>query len=381
MTVLACVVFLFIYRGSYLLDDHFYQPIINGLPPKARAAYDAINSFRMPDPEDFKSLAAVWRERVEPFRRQQAIDLYALFGVSCILLAGTAYLFAMRLASPIERIAAGVRQLASGDLAVRISNERVWGLEAQSLVHDFNRLAESLVASQRTLRESNAAIAHELRTPLTVLRGRIQGMRDGVFGRSPAELDRLLLQIDALTRIVEDLRVLSLASASALTVHSAALDLATEAEAVLDVVAPDLDAMGMALERDLRPAPMLGDGSRLRQAILALVDNSRRYAESGGILRLETGLSGHQVFLRILDRGPGFPEGTDEQAFEPFWRAEASRSRAAGGSGLGLAVVKAIVDAHGGAVTIARNSPTGAKIELRFESDQASATLLLRRLT
>ena len=319
------MIFLFIRHGSYLLDDHFFQAIVAGLPQKARAAYDAVNHFQMPDMDGLRELNELWPERMRVFQRQADIDLDVLFAVSCLLLMGAAYLVAMRLASPIERIAEGSRRLAAGDLSVRIGSERLWGQEAQSLV-----------------------------------------------GHSPSDIGRLILQVDALTRIVEDLRVLSLAAASELSVHRAPVDLADQAESVLDVVAPDLAALGMGVERDLRPAPMSGDGQRLGQAILALIDNSRRYGASGGLLRVETGLREGQVFLRVIDLGPGFPPGTETLAFEPFWRSDASRSRAAGGSGLGLAVVQAIVSAHRGAVTIAANTPTGAVVELRFDAAHAS---------
>jgi methyl-accepting chemotaxis protein len=156
---------VFIYRGSYLLDDYYHQPIVRGLPPNARAAYDAVNQNRMPDSDGFKELLALWPERVAPFQRQQQSDLIALFGVTCILVLGTAYLVAAKLAAPIERVAVGVRRLAAGSLSARIGSERDWGREALSLVDDFNQLAASLAGAQRALREGNAAIAHELRTP------------------------------------------------------------------------------------------------------------------------------------------------------------------------------------------------------------------------
>jgi two-component system, OmpR family, sensor histidine kinase AdeS len=367
IVALACLTFVFIRQGSYALDDHFFNAVLADLPPRARAAYESINQFRMPDFEDLRELNRVWPKRIEAFQRQTEINLYLLFGVSCLLMAGAAYLVAVRLASPIEKIAEGARRLSAGELSVRIGNQGTWPREAQSLVEDFNQLASSLSASQRAFREANAAIAHELRTPLTILRGRLQGMRDGLFGRSPSDIDGLILQVDALTRIVEDLRVLSLSAASELSVHALPVDLADRAESLLDVLAPDLDGLGMRVERDLRPAPMAGDGQRLGQAILALVDNARRYGASGGVLRVETGLDGDEAFIRVIDHGPGFPPGTGDAAFEPFWRADPSRSRAAGGSGLGLAVVKAIVDAHHGSVRIAGNVPSGAMVELRFK--------------
>ena len=97
---LACVIFLFIRHGSYLLDDHFFQAIVAGLPQKARAAYDAVNHFQMPDMDGLRELNELWPERMRVFQRQADIDLDVLFAVSCLLLMGAAYLVAMRLASP-----------------------------------------------------------------------------------------------------------------------------------------------------------------------------------------------------------------------------------------------------------------------------------------
>jgi two-component system sensor histidine kinase AdeS len=144
------------------------------------------------------------------------------------------------------------------------------------------------------------------------------------------------------------------------------MELATEVESLLPVIEPDLHALGMRLELDLRPAPVHADPQRLRQMLICLLDNARRYASEGGVVRIETHASGSAGVLRVLDRGAGFPPGGAARAFERFWRSEASRSRQTGGSGLGLSVVRAIAEAHGGRAHAANRPDGGAVLEVRL---------------
>jgi two-component system sensor histidine kinase BaeS/two-component system sensor histidine kinase AdeS len=271
-----------------------------------------------------------------------------------------------RLARPLEQVAHAARRVAQGDLDARAEPVRDSSLELRQLVDDFNRMADSLAASRRELKESTAAIAHELRTPLTILRGRLQGIHDGVFASGPAEITALIQQVESLSRVVEDLRVVSLAGAASLALERRSVELATEVENLLPVIEPDLHALGMRLELDLRPAPVHADPQRLRQMLICLLDNARRYASEGGVVRIETHSAGDAGVLRVLDRGAGFPPGGAERAFERFWRSEASRSRQTGGSGLGLSVVRAIADAHGGQAHAANRPDGGALLEVRL---------------
>ena len=271
-----------------------------------------------------------------------------------------------RLALPMERVAHAARRVAQGDLDARAEPGRGSSLELRQLVDDFNRMADSLAASRRELKESTAAIAHELRTPLTILRGRLQGIHDGVFAIGSPEITALIQQVESLSQLVEDLRVVSLAGAASLALERRPVDLATEVENLLPVIEPDLNALGMRLELDLRPAPVHADPQRVRQMLICLLDNTRRYASEGGVVRIETHSADRAGVLRVLDRGAGFPPGGAERAFERFWRSEASRSRQTGGSGLGLSVVRAIADAHGGQAHAANRPDGGALLEVRL---------------
>ncbi len=227
-------------------------------------------------------------------------------------------------------------------------------------------MASSLERFQRQSVESSAAIAHELRTPLTILQGRLQGMVEGVFETKPRDLEGLIDQVESLSRIVSDLNIVSLAQAGRLSVHQEPVWLEESMASLLHTVMPDLEKAGLIVEADLRPANGFADASRVRQAALVLIENVKRHAAAGGSIRVETGVDDRQAFIRVLDRGPGINPDTVDRMFEPFWRSEASRSRATGGSGLGLSVVASIASAHGGSVSAAPRDGGGAVFELRL---------------
>jgi signal transduction histidine kinase len=358
--------FGFIYGGARMLDAWLTSRYLDSLPPAAQRAGRELEALRLPDPADLRVL----KEASEAGHAQG--QLYSDLGLAVltVLAACVALALAMgvgrRLALPVERVAQAARRVAQGDLDARAEPERGSSLELRQLVDEFNRMADNLAASRRELKESTAAIAHELRTPLTILRGRLQGILDGVFASGPAEVTALIQQVEALSRVVEDLRVVSLAGANSLALQLRPVELATEVETLLPVIEPDLQALGLQLELDLRPARVHADPQRLRQMLICLLDNARRYASEGGVVRIETRLEGGTGVLRVLDRGPGFPPGGAERAFERFWRSEASRSRQTGGSGLGLSVVRAIADAHGGQAHAANRPDGGAVLEVRL---------------
>ena len=283
-----------------------------------------------------------------------------------------------RFAAPVIAVADGAKKIAAGDFSHRIATPPRLTRELQGLVDGFNAQAEALERSERRMRFQTASIAHELRTPLTVLNGYIQGVLDGVFPRDDAHMRALLTQVNDLSRIIDDLRTVSLASTGALALEVADCDLAEETASVLLALAPSFTTAGMAVEADLSPAPVRADPARIRQMLRAVLDNARRYAADGGRLSVRTFVRDEECVLRVEDRGPGFP--ADHRAFEGFWRADLSRTRATGGSGLGLSVVKALADAHGGEVNISNRRNGGARIEMRFFARDEAVRLAVPRL-
>lgn len=277
-----------------------------------------------------------------------------------------------RVARPIEGVARAAEAIIAGDLTARAPTDNQLRGEPANLVRNFNRLAEGLEEAERELAGSASAIAHELRTPVTILRARLQAVRDGVFEFSDHEIDGLIGQADLMAALIEDMRLLSLASVRKLDLQISEVDLAEEASSVISTVAPALAEAGLLVEIDLRSSLALADRTRVRQILNALLDNARRYAADGGLVRIETRATPEEARLIVADRGPGVPQGQKaDLLFDRFWRGEPSRSRDTGGSGLGLAVVKALAEAQGGRAMAGNREGGGALFEVRFPAVKA----------
>lgn len=256
-----------------------------------------------------------------------------------------------RLITPLNSVAHSLREVAQGNLTARaLLDEQATGETAQ-LVRDFNVMAERLQSMTREREFWNAAIAHELRTPVTILRGRLQGLAEGVFDPSNELFEGLLRQVEGLNRLIEDLRVLSLRDSGHLDIQRARVRLADELSVVLMAFAEPLAAKGFHLHDELDANLLVEcDALRIRQALMALLENALRHADPGN-LRVRLQQVGDDCQLSVEDDGPGINSKLTSEIFEAFRRGDPSRSRKSGGSGLGLAVVKAIAEAHGGHAT------------------------------
>ncbi|MFB2532428.1 ATP-binding protein [Paracoccus sp. p4-l81] len=283
--------------------------------------------------------------------------------------AAVALIPARRLVATFGDLADTARRIGSGDLSARAAPPTIRIDEIERFRRDFNTMAAFVERADGERRDSSAAIAHELRTPLTVLSGRLQGMLDGVFPTDARSLAALLAQAQLLARIVDDLRLLTLADSGRLEMQLAPVDLAAPARDVKVAMAPLLQVDGLAVTAALSPARVDGDADRLRQAVQALMTNAARYG--GAEVRVETGQDDKTAWVSVMDRGQGLSAADAARAFDRFWRADPSRGRAGGGSGLGLSVVRAIAQAHGGQVTYADRPGGGAIFTLRLPRDHA----------
>lgn len=262
-----------------------------------------------------------------------------------LLALAIALWLARRIVRPLEAVGHAARQIAHGDLATRVAaGPEVQGETAQ-LIADFNAMADRLQGMAADVSLWNAQIAHELRTPLTILQGRLQGAKDGVFPLDAALIDGLLKQTAGLVRLVEDLRSVSLGDSGRLDLILAEVDLTSEITEMAPTLRSLLEPAGFSLALDLAPGTVLADAARVRQAILALVDNARRHAEPGAVT-IGLTFSPDNATITIADEGPGLPAGMEQAAFRQFVRGD----RSSGGTGLGLAIVRAIAHAHRGDV-------------------------------
>ncbi len=312
----------------------------------------------------------------DPDNYMPTLPEWLYMGISTIIAVIIAMVAAGRLSrrilAPLNAVAASLRRVAGGDLSARAAvDDRPIG-EASQLVEDFNSMAERLQHMEQERGFWNAAIAHELRTPVTILRGRLQGFTDGVFVPDQAQFRSLLTHVEGLGRLIEDLRMVALAGSGHLELHLLETALADDIATVIALAGPALQAAGFSIEVATESDTMLCDPMRMRQALLALLENARRHATPGR-LRIGAAVADGMCVLRVEDEGPGIAPELALHVFEAFQRGEQSRSRESGGTGLGLAVVGAIAKAHGGQATCRPSNMGGTLFELRWPAHDVHA--------
>ncbi|MFI8998545.1 sensor histidine kinase [Streptomyces sp. NPDC053542] len=271
-------------------------------------------------------------------------------GVALAAILG-ALLLSRAVLRPIRALTLAARGLGAGELGQRVP---VSGRdEIAELGRAFNRMADSLQAGEERQRRLTGDIAHELRTPLANLRGYLEALQDGVVEPTPELLASLHEEAMLQQRIVDDLQDLALAEAGALTYHRADVELRELLETCRTAHRAQAESAGVTLEV---AAPertyTVADADRLRQVVGNLVGNAIRATAPGGTVTLA--LSSHDglAVLQVRDTGTGIPEKDLPHLFDRFWRADAARGRATGGSGLGLSIARQIVRDHRGTIEV-----------------------------
>ncbi len=288
-----------------------------------------------------------------------------LGGLTAVVVAAVTGLWlAGRLAAPLAELRRAARAIASGRLDQRV---RPAAGEIGEVADAFNAMAARLEQDERLRREFLAAVAHELRTPLANVQAHLEAFLDGVAEPTPERIAALHTQTVLLSRIVSDLRDLTLAQAGALPLQRSSVDLVAVCREVIEALGPWLEERHLTAEvRVDGGAVAWADPQRVRQVVQNLVHNAVRFSPPGGRVVLRVSAEGNWAQLVVEDEGPGIPEDDLERVFEPFYRAGSSRSRQPAGSGLGLAVVKHLVVAHSGTVRAERREPHGTRFLVRL---------------
>ena len=280
--------------------------------------------------------------------------------LSALLAAGLAAHFGR----PIRQLVAGAQALESGRFETRLPALR--GDELGRLAQAFNHLAARLQATEQARTQWVADTSHELRTPLAVMQGQIEALQDGLRAATPGQLSLMLRQVQALTRLVDDLDVLAQAEIGAPSHHLQPVDIWP---LVQDVARAFADrAQNAGLQIDLGPPParavVAGDVQRLRQVLSNLLENSVRYTDPGGRIEIRARNQDDGLHLSLADSAPGVPAASLARLSERFYRVEPSRSRASGGSGLGLALCRRIVERHHGRIAFTAASLGGLQVDI-----------------
>jgi two-component system sensor histidine kinase BaeS len=285
------------------------------------------------------------------------------FALIALIMAGAAALLSIPLAQQLVKritvLAGATHRLAAGQYDTRVPAAA--SDELGQLSRDFNSLAQTLQKNEQLRRQWMADISHELRTPLAVLRGEIEAIQDGVRPQTPLSLNVLHGEVMHLSRLVDDLYQLSLADIGALTYRKEPIDLGEALLEAIELFRGEFETRDIRITHETPTVGsliLLADNRRLHQLFSNLLENSLRYTDTGGELRIRLAKGEDQATIDFEDSAPGVPEDKLNRLFDRLFRVEGSRSRATGGAGLGLAMCKNIVEAHDGTI-VARPSPLG----------------------
>ncbi|WGI24600.1 ATP-binding protein [Halomonas alkaliantarctica] len=298
---------------------------------------------------------------LERQQRNLVLIVVSLCVASLLLAGGLSWWLGRR----TRALAGATLRLTEGDYRTRLP-ERGRD-ELSRLARDFNVLAATLEASRDARARWVSDTAHELRTPLAVLRGEIEAMQDGIRPLNQENLSSLAQEVGQLERLVADLRLLSQSDAGALDIQLAPMDLSDCLASRLNDADRWLVDSGLTLTKQIEPGIMIrGDAQRLRQLWNNLLDNSCAYTQPPGELRVTLTAQQGVAVVTWEDSTPGVPEGELARLTERLYRVEGSRSRASGGSGLGLSIASALVNAHGATLTPSISTLDGLRWTLRF---------------
>lgn len=283
------------------------------------------------------------------------------FVIALLAAIALAYILAQKVSRPVRQLGNAVRNLSRGDYHVRVSVES--SDETAVLAGQINQLAETLEKNRTARQRWMADIAHELRTPVAILKGEVEALADGVRVADERMSLSLKEEIDQLTNLIDDLQTLAMSDAGALNVHKKSFDLSELVLQCVDSFRNRLDARGISVDVQVGDEVILtADHARLRQLILNLLENSARYTEEGGRVRIILTRTRESVHMVLEDSGPGLEPEQMQRLFERFYRVENSRSRSGGGSGLGLSICRNIAEAHGGTILAEASRLGGLKI-------------------
>lgn len=297
--------------------------------------------------------------------RDSLDQLHMIAGAIAVAIAlVAALLLAQTMTAPLRRIRRAAQRMERGDLDAEI--EPGGDAEVRAVGHALNRLAETLKHEDRVRRESVADLAHELRTPVSGLLSRIEAAQDGVFADQGANLEAMHAEALRLRRLLDDLDRLAAAERPGLMLEKQAVDLAALAAAGVQRIAADFVDKGVVLESELAPVTIEGDPDRLAQVVANLLSNALRYTEPGGRVLLRVAAEEAEAVLEVIDSGIGIAAEDLQHIFKRFWRADKSRSRATGGTGIGLAIVRELVVAHEGRIDVESVPGRGSRFRVSF---------------
>ncbi|HET9110837.1 MAG TPA: ATP-binding protein [Ktedonobacterales bacterium] len=282
----------------------------------------------------------------------QSLVIAALLATTAALVVS--YVVSGQIASPVKRMLMATRRIGAGHYAERVTVPSAnAGDELGQLALSFNDMASELEKTERRRIELVGDVAHELRTPIATLSGYLEGLLDGVVEASPETWAKLHTESQRLRRLVDDLQELSRAEARQLPIRSQRVPAESIINAARERVAPHFEEKGLTLRMTVPAnAPeVMADPDRAVQVLTNLLTNALRYTPAPGSVDVSVARQGSMVMFSVRDTGVGIAPENLSRVFERFYRVDKSRARALGGSGIGLTISKALVEAMGGSIS------------------------------
>jgi two-component system sensor histidine kinase BaeS len=311
----------------------------------------------------------------EPFKsgrpatlfEHQTRQLYLLGVVVIGLTAVIAFLFSRAVLKPIQQLILGTRELSQRNFAARIHSAA--GDELGQLAENFNAMAQTLENYEKMRLQWLTDISHELRTPLAILRGEVEALQDGVRKPTSTNLASLHTEILGISRLVEDLHLLSTADSDRLLMNKQWISVCSVLKSVLESYRTRMDLCRITVRTRLdtvQPVRIDGDADRLGQVFGNICENTCKYVHPPGTLSISGHADDHTLTFHFQDSGPGVPDEALPRLFDRLFRVDASRNRDSGGSGLGLSICRHIIENHGGRIWARHSAQGGLSIGIQL---------------
>lgn len=298
------------------------------------------------------------------FWAEQRRNMLMISGMALVVATLAAWIFSGLLLGRIRRLSGAVSRVADGDHGTAVADASAD--ELGELARNFNTMSHRLQQAREREQQWLADIAHELRTPLAVLRGELEALQDGIRQNTPAAMTSLQDEVTHLSRLIDDLHLLSSSESGQLALQCAPTDLNVLIRSIAHNHKHALQTRQLDLQLEL-PASLSAcvDEHRIRQVLDNLLVNVCRYATPGRVV-VQARSSAAQLVLSVADSGPGLSPNEREQLFNRLYRTDTARSRERGGSGLGLAICRGIIVAHGGQISASRSAAGGLQITIHL---------------
>ncbi len=282
-----------------------------------------------------------------------------------LLVCIISYFVAKNLSRPMVEMRKAAEKMAKGELQVRVKS--LGDDELNDLGNSLNQLAAKLQLQENYRKNMTSDIAHELRTPLATIKSHLEAFEDGVFEPTTARIQSLTGEIDRLITIVQDLEYLTAMEAPEFSLNKKPQQLNHILIKSVDAVSGAFVQNGILLRSELNSDIEINmDAKRMSQVFMNLFSNALRYTPRGGEVTVVTHVDSESVLITIRDTGIGIPEEESKHVFERFYRGEKSRNREHGGSGIGLTIVKRIVEAHEGQIWVNGEYKQGTEVKMSF---------------